>query len=50
MWAQADFRKARLAQEDLRPVRQEAHAWHQANIDRLRDIIQRNPTYPVDEL
>jgi hypothetical protein len=29
---------------------QEAIAWHQATIDRLRDMIQRNPTHPDDEL
>ncbi|HYD04215.1 MAG TPA: hypothetical protein VEC60_00735 [Reyranella sp.] len=40
----------RLAREDLRSVSLEAHAWHQANIDRLRDMIQRNPTCPGDEL
>jgi hypothetical protein len=42
--------QARLAREDLRSVRQEAHAWHQANFDRLRDMIQRNPTHLDDEL
>jgi hypothetical protein len=42
--------QARLARDDLRSVGQEAHAWHQANVDRLRDMIERNPTHPVDEL
>lgn len=42
--------QARLAREDLRSIRQKVHAWHQANIDRLRDMIERNPTHPVDEL
>lgn len=42
--------QARLAREDLRSIRQKAHAWHQANFDRLRDMIQRNPTHPDDEL
>jgi hypothetical protein len=42
--------QARLARDDLRSVRQKAHVWHQANFDRLRDMIQRNPTHPDDEL
>jgi hypothetical protein len=41
---------ARAAREDSRPVVQKAHAWHRANFYRLRDMIQRNPTHPDDEL
>src|SRR5436190_5029744 len=42
--------QARRAGEDLRPIVQKAHAWHQANRDRLREMIQRNPTHAGDEL
>jgi hypothetical protein len=42
--------EARLAREDSHPMRPKVHARIQADIARLREIIERNPTPPVDEL